>query len=113
MHANELTLTVTARDPLAVDVIGLTLAHGSGKPLPPWAAGAHIDLVLDANHVRQYSLCGDVNDPSRYRVAVLREQEGRGGSRRIHDHLRVGDRVLVRGPRNHFELVESAHYIFI
>jgi ferredoxin-NADP reductase len=46
-------------------------------------------------------------------VAVLREAEGRGGSIEIHDSLRVGSSVEVRGPRNNFELADAADYVLI
>ncbi|MCP9977714.1 PDR/VanB family oxidoreductase [Actinomadura madurae] len=62
---------------------------------------------------RQYSLCGDRWDARTYRVGVLREQGGRGGSAFVHDELREGDRVSIGGPRNNFRLVPSERYLFI
>jgi len=45
---------------------------------------------------------------------VLREPQGRGGSAWIHDHVRSGDRLKVRGPRNHFRLDETpSRVIFV
>ncbi|MGH3178948.1 MAG: PDR/VanB family oxidoreductase, partial [Streptosporangiaceae bacterium] len=38
---------------------------------------------------------------------------GGGGSRFVHDRLRAGDTVRVRGPRNNFELAPSPRYQFI
>jgi ferredoxin-NADP reductase len=93
-------------------VVSLTLAAAEGETLPDWHPGAHIDLVLPGDIVRQYSLCGQP-DESSWRVGVLREPVSRGGSSYVHDHLKVGDRILVRGPRNHFPLVEAASYLFI
>lgn len=93
-------------------VVALTL-RGNG-PLPAWTPGAHVDLILgDRQPIRQYSLCGDPADRRRWRLAVLREPDGRGSSRYVHDRLRVGDTVRVRGPRNHFPLVPAARYLFI
>lgn len=76
-----------------------------GAPLPAWTAGSHIDLVLPDDEVRQYSLSGDPapGASATWRIGVLREDDGRGGSAWVHDALRVGDTVRVAGPRNHFE----------
>ncbi|WP_306999564.1 PDR/VanB family oxidoreductase [Amycolatopsis thermophila] len=106
-------LRVTAREPRADGVLALTLARPDGGRLPDWTPGAHIDLVLPAGTTRQYSLCGDRWDAHTYRIGVLREPHGRGGSAYVHDHLRVGDHVGVGGPRNNFPLVPSPRYLFI
>jgi ferredoxin-NADP reductase len=108
----ELDLEVVAVTPESAGVVSLTLADPSGSPLPEWHAGAHIDLVLPGDLVRQYSLCGPA-DSATWRVAVLREQVSRGGSVYVHDHVREGDHILVRGPRNNFPLVEAPSYLFV
>jgi ferredoxin-NADP reductase len=87
--------------------------QAEGDPLPAWKPGAHIDLHLADGVRRQYSLCGDPGDPSRYRIGVLREVGGRGGSEFVHTRLRPGDDVEIDGPRNHFALEPAASYIFI
>jgi ferredoxin-NADP reductase len=110
---HEVNLEVAAKDPVSDGVVSLTLVHPNGRRLPDWAPGAHIDLVLPNGLTRQYSLCGDRWDTTRYRVGVLREPAGRGGSAYVHDELRVGDRVGVGGPRNNFPLVPSDSYLFI
>jgi ferredoxin-NADP reductase len=99
--------------PLADGVLELTLAAADGSELPPWQPGAHIDLLLEPGLVRQYSLCGDPADRSHWRVAVLREPAGRGGSRYVHERLAPGARLPADGPRNHFELLPAAEYLFI
>lgn len=111
--ASTLTLEVRAKDVVADGVVSLTLAHADGARLPDWTPGSHIDLVLPDGTTRQYSLCGDRWDPYTYRIAVLREPAGRGGSAHIHDRLLPGDRVGVGGPRNHFPLVPADRYLFI
>jgi ferredoxin-NADP reductase len=98
---------------VADDVVQLKLRTPAGELLPRWAPGAHIDLVLPGGLTRQYSLCGDPNERDTYTVAVLREEQGRGGSRYIHDELREQDELLIRGPRNHFGLNASDKYIFV
>lgn len=95
-------VVVRARTVLADGVLALDLEPTNGRPLPPWTPGSHIDLLLPGGVERQYSLCGDPADRSSYRVAVLREADGRGGSAYVHDELAVGDTLRLRGPRNHF-----------
>jgi len=106
-------VVVTAREPIADGVLSLRLERGDGGRLPDWAPGAHIDLQLDNDLVRQYSLCGDRWDPYGYEVAVLREPDGRGGSAYVHEHLAVGDTVGVGGPRNNFHLAPATEYLFV
>lgn len=105
-------LLITARAALAEGVISLTLADPEGALLPAWTPGAHIDLLLD-DIVRQYSLCGAPGVQRTWRIAVLLDPGGRGGSGRVHEALHAGDRVAVRGPRNHFPLYPVSRYIFI
>lgn len=113
-----ITLTVERVDRVADGVVSLTLVDGDGADLPTWDPGAHIDLHLplagDQDLVRQYSLCGDIADRTRYRVAVLRERDGgRGGSAFVHDELVEGAQVGVTGPRNSFALVSADSYLFL
>lgn len=107
------TLQVQAKTAEADDVVTLTLADPAGRRLPDWAPGAHVDLVLPNGLTRQYSLCGDRWDAYRYRVGVLREPVGRGGSAFVHDELQTDQPVGVGGPRNNFPLVPSQRYLFV
>jgi ferredoxin-NADP reductase len=112
VHETDLRLRVVKRTTVATDVVALELADPDSADLPEWTPGSHIDLRLAPDLVRQYSLCGDPADRGHWRIAVLREPKGRGGSARVHT-LSVGDTIDVRGPRNHFELRESACYVFV
>jgi ferredoxin-NADP reductase len=105
-------VVVTDRRELADGVLGLTLARPDGAALPAWTPGAHVDLAPDGGPERQYSLCGAPTRPT-WEIAVLRQPDGRGGSAFVHDRVRDGDRVRVRGPRNHFQLVEATSYRFV
>ena len=109
----ETDLAVSQRDVLAEGVVALSLEDRTGRPLPGWTPGAHVDLVLGASLVRQYSLCGSPTDTKTWRIAVLRDPQSRGGSDLVHDELQVGSSVRVRGPRNHFPLVSAPRYQFI
>ncbi|SDT09524.1 PDR/VanB family oxidoreductase [Actinoplanes derwentensis] len=107
------SLRVVGKEPVADGVVALTLADPDKARLPDWTPGAHIDLILPDGSVRQYSLCGDRWDACSYRIAVLREPNGRGGSAYIHDALDLGDAVGLGGPRNNFPLVPAQRYLFI
>jgi ferredoxin-NADP reductase len=113
MHASTLQLLVLDKEQLADGVVSLVLGRAYGGRLPDWSPGSHIDLVLPNGLTRQYSLCGDRWDPTTYRVGVLREPHGHGGSAYVHDALVPGDAVSVGGPRNHFGLVPAERYLFI
>ncbi|GAA4741015.1 PDR/VanB family oxidoreductase [Actinomycetospora chibensis] len=106
-------LVVTGKASAAEGVAILELARPDGRRLPDWTPGAHIDVTLGNGETRQYSLCGDRWDAHRYRVAVLREVDGRGGSAYVHDELAAGDEVTLGGPRNNFAMVPSARYVFV
>jgi ferredoxin-NADP reductase len=97
----------------APDILVVELAAPDGASLPAWSPGAHVDLILPSGTVRQYSLCGDPSERARYKVAVLRELAGRGGSLELHTVGKTGLSLEIRGPRNHFELVDAARYLFI
>lgn len=109
----EIRVRVTQVRDVADRVREFVLQSVDGGDLPAWQPGAHVDLVLDSGLVRQYSLCGDASDRSQWRVAVLREQESRGGSEELHAAVTQGHGLAVRGPRNHFALVPAARYVFI
>ncbi|MEU4742820.1 PDR/VanB family oxidoreductase [Actinosynnema sp. NPDC023658] len=109
----ELDVLVERKEVVADGVVRLTLRHPRGGPLPAWEPGAHVDLVLGPDLVRQYSLCGDPADRSAFQVAVLREPSGRGGSQHVHSALVEGGTVRLRGPRNRFPLVAAERYLFI
>lgn len=105
-----LRLRVAARETVAEGVVQLRL---EGRDLPGWEPGAHIDLVLPSGLVRQYSLCGDPADTSSYTVATRLVEDGRGGSREVHEQVWVGAELEVRGPRNRFPLVAAPAYVFV
>lgn len=84
------------------------LADPEGRPLPAFTAGAHIDIQVPGGPRRSYSIAIAPGERSHYRIAVKRDPASRGGSAWFHDHARVGMRLEVHGPRNHFALDEGA-----
>ncbi|MEU3949657.1 cytochrome P450 [Streptomyces sp. NPDC029526] len=112
-----LNLEVTGRVEASDGVVALDLSHPDGGELPQWKAGAHVDVHVPGPDgepwVRQYSLSSDPENRTSYRIGVLREPGGRGGSAAVHDALTVGSRVTVSWPRNNFRLLPSPRYLFI
>jgi ferredoxin-NADP reductase len=104
---------VEEKTPVADGVVTLTLAAPDGGRLPDWTPGAHVDLTLDNGLTRQYSLCGDRWNAHSYRVGVLLEPAGRGGSAYVHQQLEPGHVVGLGGPRNNFPLVPAESYLFV
>lgn len=97
----------------AEGVLSLELADPHGEALPRWEPGAHLDIEVAPQVIRQYSLCGRLDDEARWRIAVLEEPNGSGGSRAVHHRLRPGDLLRANGPRNNFPLVEATSYLFV
>jgi vanillate O-demethylase ferredoxin subunit len=89
------------------------LVRDDGMPLPPFEAGAHIDVHLPGNLVRQYSLCNAPGETHRYLIAVLRDTDSRGGSRAIHDQVHAGSILKISAPKNHFPLAEAQRTLLL
>src|SRR3954468_13685887 len=96
----------------APGVLSLELAAADGGALPSFEPGAHIDLKLPDGTLRQYSLCGDPHDTTRYRLGV-RAVAGGASSGFIHRALRPGELLTVSAPRNNFPLLDAERYIFV
>lgn len=106
-------LLLRAKRGIARDICAFEFVHPRGRKLPAWTAGAHIDIHIAPGLVRQYSLCGDPRDRSRYLIAVHRCSPSRGGSHAMHGALHEGMRVTLGMPRNHFALQDSPHTVLL
>jgi ferredoxin-NADP reductase len=80
---------------VAEDVVALTLVSPAGETLPSWSPGAHIDLVLADDLVRQYSLCSSPGEDGAWRIGVLRTPDSEWVRRLA---LRLGEDGSVVGP---------------
>ncbi|MDA5093165.1 reductive dehalogenase [Aliiroseovarius sp. KMU-50] len=97
-NTGEMTDSVTKYEFTALD----------DSPLPEWTAGAHLDVLVSPEFLRQYSMSGNPADRSSYQIGVLREEDGRGGSALLHRIFEPGRKVFISKPINHFELDETA-----
>lgn len=109
---HRVTAVVRQSQPIADRIQRIELADPEGWELPPFSAGSHIDIHLPSGAVRQYSLCSDPADRHLYSIAVLKDEEGRGGAREIHE-LRPGTVLPISLPRNHFPLADGPHHVFL
>ncbi|GAB3654301.1 PDR/VanB family oxidoreductase [Ramlibacter alkalitolerans] len=99
------TLRFEAEDTITVD-----LRPVGGGELPAFTPGSHIELHLPNGLERSYSLCNNAAERHRYVVGVLKDRASRGGSRCVHEQLRIGTQLVISAPRNNFPLQESAEH---
>lgn len=108
MKTPTLTVRVVRKTAEAIDIATFELVDAQGDALPPFSAGAHIDVHLPNGLVRQYSLCNDSAETHRYLIGVLRDPASRGGSLAMHDLVNEGDILQISAPKNHFPLAHEA-----
>lgn len=104
----ELKLKVAAIEELTPSIKKFELVNAEGGDLPSFQAGAHIDVQTGNGLLRSYSLANDPKERHRYVTAVLREPEGGGGSKWMHDEVKVGDVLTSSEPIQNFPLNECA-----
>ena len=97
----------------AIGVNSYVLVDPKGEELPPFTAGAHIDVHLPSGLTRQYSLSNSPDERHQYVIAVLRDEHGRGGSKALHATFQVQDMVTVSYPRNNFALAPEARKVIL
>ncbi len=100
-------LIVERRDE-AEGIVSLRLAAADGGDLPPFEAGAHVDVHIAQGLTRPYSLCSDPRQLDCYMLGILQEPVSRGGSAAIHADFRPGRTIKISLPRNNFRLQEDA-----
>lgn len=108
---NDLKLRVTKIEALTSKIKSFQLEAADGGSLPEWTAGAHLvfslDTTNDGNLKKSYSLAGNPAETGFYLTAILREADGEGGSKYMHDEVSVGDVLTTTLPQNNFPLAMS------
>lgn len=108
---------VSQVEPLTEQVKRFTLVATDGKPLPAFTGGSHVIVQMsdgDNQYSNAYSLLSSPHDTSCYQIAVRLEENSRGGSRFLHQQVKVGDRLTISTPNNLFALISSARkHLFI
>lgn len=108
-----LRVVVSKVEDMSGQVTKYELRSPDGSDLPQWTAGAHLDIVVAPEFLRQYSMSGDPADRSKYQIGVLREEQGRGGSALLHRIFVEGRRVFISKPINHFPVDDTASKSFL
>ncbi|MVO18221.1 2Fe-2S iron-sulfur cluster-binding protein [Parasedimentitalea huanghaiensis] len=103
-----LRVEVSKVEEMSPDVTKYEFSSLDGSELPEWTAGAHLDIVVAPEFLRQYSMSGDPADRSKYQIGVLREDQGRGGSALLHRIFAQGRKIFISKPINHFPVVEGS-----
>jgi ferredoxin-NADP reductase len=106
-HPADFQVRVKALTDESEEVRSFELERIDGTPFPLWEPGAHVDVLISEEIERQFSLCGNP-EAATWRIAVLNEPHGRGGSAWMHEDVAEGDVLRIRGPRNNFPLVPDA-----
>ena len=103
-----LSLVISGVRQLTPRVRAYELRERSGAELPQIEAGAHLRVPVQmeggAVEFRRYSICSNPARRGIYEIAVLREDQGLGGSRALHGQYRLGRELRCEAPSNHFPL---------
>jgi ferredoxin-NADP reductase/predicted pyridoxine 5'-phosphate oxidase superfamily flavin-nucleotide-binding protein len=103
-----LKLVVTGIRQMTPRVRAYELRAPDWSDLPPVSAGAHLAVPVrlpDGSVItRQYSLATHPQRRDMYEIAVLREENGRGGSAAVHANWQIGTRLALDHPANQFPL---------
>ena len=105
-----INVRISERKMLTSDIVSLTLNTLDGTPLPAFEAGSHINVHVNNDIIRQYSLCGNPDETGFYRLGILKDPKSRGGSIAIHEYLKAGDDITITQPSNLFPLDMSADH---
>lgn len=104
MNDKLIDVVIASRTEQGMGIAVMELVAADGKPLPKFSAGAHIDVHVNDDFVRQYSLCNDSINNESYRIGVLNDPNSRGGSEKIHQEFTEQQVIKISVPRNHFPL---------
>ncbi|MED1864119.1 PDR/VanB family oxidoreductase [Fictibacillus nanhaiensis] len=111
-----LFVRVSSIEKITKQVKKFTLFKETGKGLPRFSGGAHVSTYLKTPSglvVRQYSLVSPPDDRTKYEIAVRLCEDSKGGSLYWHQGMKVGDRLQISYPKNHFSLsFKARHHVF-
>ena len=108
LGSGPLALVITGIRQLSPKVRAFELRDAEGRELPPVAAGAHLKVPVRLPNgevtERHYSIASNPSRRDAWEIAVLRQDQGGGGSRALHTTYEIGMILKVDPPENHFPL---------
>ena len=111
MGTGELALVVSGIRQLTPRVRAYELRSATGGELPAVKAGAHLKIPVlmedGATQIRHYSISSNPSRRDIYEIAVLKDESGSGGSKRLHDIVNLGMILHCALPENYFSLAEN------
>ena len=103
-----LELVISGVRQLTPRVRAFELRDPNGADLPAVEAGSHLQFPMQlpdgTTTIRHYSICSNPARRDAYEIAVLREDEGGGGSLAVHAQFSIGRHLHCELPQNHFRL---------
>ncbi|MEO8311377.1 MAG: 2Fe-2S iron-sulfur cluster-binding protein [Caldimonas sp.] len=107
-----LALRVAGIRQLTARVRAYELRSVDGAEVPPVSAGSHIDVPVRLRNgvvsTRRYSIASNAPRDGSYEIAVLREEQGSGGSAAMHADVQLGTVLRCGLPGNDFVLHDDA-----
>lgn len=92
------------------------LSPVDGFKLSSFSGGAHITTYLESENgliTRPYSLTNLPEQTDHYQIAIRLSENSMGGSKHWHQHVKIGDKLRISYPKNHFPLSFNAkHHVF-
>lgn len=104
LEEKTIEVVIQSREDQGNGVAVLCLVATNDKSLPAFSAGAHIDVCINDDLTRQYSLSNAPVHADHYRVGVLNDPQSRGGSSTLFREFHSGKKIKISEPRNHFKV---------
>ncbi len=112
-----LSLVVSGIRQLTPKIRAIELRDPQGADLPKVEAGAHLKLPVILSNgktaVRHYSIASNPARRDIYEIAVLREDQGEGGSAFVHQHYQLGSLLHCELPKNDFRLSSNIRPVLL
>ncbi|GGB85370.1 ferredoxin--NADP(+) reductase [Marinobacterium zhoushanense] len=104
MTIDKIRVRVDAIEQVAPLIREFQLVPVDGE-LMPFSPGSHVIVEMPdqpRSHRNAYSLLSEPRDAACYRIAVRLQEHSRGGSRFMHEQVKVGDELAITPPANLF-----------
>ncbi|MEH6346887.1 MAG: pyridoxamine 5'-phosphate oxidase family protein [Bermanella sp.] len=88
-----------------------------GQYLPSFEAGAHLPIEVTLGNgekvLRHYSILSSSQEKRFYEIAIQSEEQGRGGSKALHQQLALNSVINVLPPKSEFSLTTNNKHVVL